>query len=431
MASPLTASDFKAACEAHLDCAPEHIVLAVSGGADSMALLALGAEAFPGRVTVLTINHQLRDEAADEATFVQATCQSLGIPHHTLVWAESASAQASSGNLQQQARDARYQLMTNWCRSNGASVLVTAHHRSDQAETVLQNLSRASGVDGLAGMPHLRDLDGIKLLRPLLGVTKNELEALCKARGIDWVEDPSNQDDTYNRVKWRKAAGRLAELGLTEAGLTQTAGHMARAKSALDYYARLLISDAAQLDRFGGVTLHRDPLFAAPAETQLRALARILTAVGGRAHRPDVGQLAALLAELSSGEMKCTLGGAIVSLKSDRITFRREARHLPSDITISKPSRLFWDDRALWQIGDIHAPLTLKKLNHEDWGLVDKDFDQPALPADLRTTVPALYDQDGPLAAPVVGFWRETGLISQFSCDWSPLESKLGLRVQA
>ncbi|QLC22095.1 tRNA lysidine(34) synthetase TilS [Parasphingopyxis sp. CP4] len=190
---------FRTATEALTGTVPSRdrrLGIAVSGGPDSMALLALAAEAYSGAVSAATIDHGLRPEAAEEAEHVAAICRQLDIPHAILTPAEPIK-----GNLQSSAREARYALLGEWRSETLIEWIATAHHADDQLETVLMRLLRGSGVDGLSA---IRPINGA-IIRPLLGVRKAELSDYLETRDIAAVSDPSNTDRQFDRVRMRDA----------------------------------------------------------------------------------------------------------------------------------------------------------------------------------------------------------------------------------
>lgn len=213
--------------------ADARIALAVSGGADSMAMLLLATAAIPGRVIAATVDHGLRPEAADEAAMVAQVCAQLGVPHAILTLAEP----IAGSSLQSQARAARYAALFAWMRQAEADLLLTAHHADDQAETLLMRLNRASGVAGLSGIrPVRRDVRTV--LRPLLGWRRAELRALVAASGAPWVDDPTNTDPHHDRTRFR---GLLASQSLLDpVALARSAEYIAESNDALDTLAALL-----------------------------------------------------------------------------------------------------------------------------------------------------------------------------------------------
>jgi len=175
--------------------ADDRLGLAVSGGPDSLALLTLAAEAYPGAIAAITVDHGLRPEAADEAHYVASVCAQLGVPHTI-----KTPAQPITGNLQSAARASRYALLEDWSQRENLCWIATAHHADDQLETVLMRLMRGSGIDGLSA---IRTVNG-KIIRPLLGVRKADLVAHIESSGLKAIADPSNEDDAFDRVRLRK-----------------------------------------------------------------------------------------------------------------------------------------------------------------------------------------------------------------------------------
>lgn len=207
--------------------ATDRFGIAVSGGPDSMALLLLAHAAFPGRIAAATVDHQLRSESAAEAAFVAALCASRGIAHAVLT-----PDQPITGNLQSAARTARYALLDCWRQDHGIDWLMTAHHADDQAETLIMRLNRSSGITGLAG---IRPCNGT-ILRPLLGIRRQELADVVTAAGIVAVIDPTNYDRHFDRVRVRQWLG--ATDALDSLAVAASASHLAEAETALDWTAR-------------------------------------------------------------------------------------------------------------------------------------------------------------------------------------------------
>jgi len=219
------------------------IGLAVSGGPDSLALLLLAAAARPGSVEAATVDHGLRPEAAEEASFVASLCRALGVPHAILrvtVGKDPAGVQAA-------ARKARYAALGLWAQQQKLETLATAHHADDQAETLLMRLARGAGLAGLAGIRRSRpfeDAPGVTLIRPLLDWTKAELEAVVADAGIAPVRDPSNSDPRYDRTRAR----HLLAGGWPEAGrIAAAAHHLAQAEDALVWMTERLAEERIRI----------------------------------------------------------------------------------------------------------------------------------------------------------------------------------------
>lgn len=232
--------------------ADERVGLAVSGGPDSLALLLLAAAARPGRVEAATVDHGLRIEARDEADLVARWCETLNVPHAILTasWNDR-----PNSAVQERARHKRYRLLSYWVEERRLGALVTAHHADDQAETFLMRLSRGAGVRGLAAMRPRSITTGshVRLIRPLLGWRKPELEQVCADAGILPVSDASNEDEQFERVRVRHALAGADWLD--PATIARSASHLADADTALDWAAQVEWKCAAE-ERAGGIIYH-------------------------------------------------------------------------------------------------------------------------------------------------------------------------------
>ena len=403
------------------------IAAAVSGGADSLALAVLlhdWARPLGGHVTALTVDHGLRPEAAREARFVARTLEPLGLTHRTLRWHGA----KPDANISAAARRARYDLLSRHCARRGLLHLALGHHLDDQAETLLLRLGRGSGLDGLAAMAPIVELPALRLLRPLLCLPKVRLEATLRARGLNWVEDPTNRDPAQARARLRQLLPGLAREGLTAARLAATARHLGRARAILESELARLLVRAATLDRAGFAWLDPAPLGAAPRELGQRALARVLITVGGAEYGPRLESLERLYGRISAGlTAGATLGGCRVLPRRDCLLVVREARNLPV-VRLDAGQTLLWDGRfevALRRIrggrggrgrGEIRREICreigefgLGALGAAGWAEVRTAV--PALaaariPAPARAALPALSDGRGVLAVPQLGYRR-------------------------
>lgn len=277
------------------------VAVAVSGGPDSMALLALTYEwaaARGKRVHALTVDHALRAESADEAAQVGAWIHIHfpGVTHEIL---RRDTVAITPTRLQEQARDDRYELMRAACARAGVSRLLLAHHRDDQAETFLFRLCKGSGLDGLAAMKGQSARGGLSLLRPLLGVDKVRLTATCAAYGVPYVKDPSNRNDKFARVRLRQLQQALSREGLSARRLAVTAGRMARAREALEFYAGQAW-DATLIPGTQFLTFDWQRLRAYPADIRVRVLMRALdtAAPSPRGYGPRLDQVESLAVDI-------------------------------------------------------------------------------------------------------------------------------------
>lgn len=231
---PFLVERFRANLDALID-PSQRVGLAVSGGPDSMALLLLAAAARPDQVEAATVDHLLREGSHAEAELVARACRQLGVLH-TILRARWDDRPETA--VQEKARHERYRLLGFWVEERGLEALATGHHVDDQAETVLMRLARGSGVRGLAGM-HPRSIatgTKVRLLRPLLGWRRSELQQICVSAGIETASDPSNEDGKYERIRVRRGLDQVDWLDA--AAITRSAANLAEADSALDWAMR-------------------------------------------------------------------------------------------------------------------------------------------------------------------------------------------------
>lgn len=320
------------------------LVLAVSGGADSMALALLAASwanAVGGEAVALTVDHRLRPESGAEAAAVADALNARGVRHEIL----TLGAGLPASGVESAARAARYHALVERCRSLGALRLLTAHHAGDQAETVLLRLSRGSGPDGLAGMAPARNLGDVMLLRPLLGVAPARLRATCEAAGLAWFEDPTNVGDGNARGRLRRVGGLLAAEGLTAETLARTAGRAAAQRRLLDRLTAELLGGAVALSPWGYAEVDSAPFAAADPELAGRALARVLATVGGGAHPPRWEGLSRMAARVAAGEGGTLAGCVLRHGSAGRLLVLREYAAVAPPLPLAPGERALWDGR--------------------------------------------------------------------------------------
>lgn len=271
--------------------------IAVSGGPDSLALLLLAQAALPGRVAAATVDHGLRAANADEARMVAALCERLDIPHATL------SVTLAAGNVQAEARAARYAALAEWMAAAGLAALATAHHADDQAETLLLRLNRGSGAAGLAGVRARGLVPGTRLplVRPLLGWRRAELAELVAAAGLTPADDPSNRDDRFDRARIRKSLAAAEWLDVP--ALAASAAHLADADAALDWAAGREWQEAVTRAPLGLVYRPQ-----APRAVALRVIARIVAELDGETPR---GSAVARLFDSLLARQPASIGGLV------------------------------------------------------------------------------------------------------------------------
>lgn len=314
------------------------IVLAVSGGPDSVALMWLMARwrralSHGPRLLAVTVDHGLRPEAAREARVVKELARALDVEHRTLRW----TGDKPRSGVPAAARAARYRLLAKAARGTGARHVLTAHTRDDQAETLLMRLLRGSGIAGLSAMARESERDGVLLARPFLNVSKARLIATLNKAGVAFADDPTNRDPIFTRPRLRALLPVLAAEGGDAQSLARLAARFARANAAIE-----LLTDGAErylaLKGSAAPVRHAQDFDAAafaamPEEIRLRLLTRAINRFGHEGPA-ELGKVEALLAQLnralatrvakgaarSAGiRLKQTLAGALVSLTQRRL----------------------------------------------------------------------------------------------------------------
>lgn len=301
------------------------VLLAVSGGPDSTALLWLAARWRDARknapkLIAATVDHRLRPEARQEAAQALKLARKLKVQHHVLSW----RGKKPKTGLPEAARAARYALLIALARKTGAETIVTAHTLDDQAETMLHRIGRGSGVTGLAGIRRKSERDGIVILRPLLGLPKARLESLLRKEGISFAVDPTNSDISFLRPRLRQLAPMLAKEGIDSARLSLLAKRLGRVEAAIETAVREALPRTTLPSNENCMRYDARTLFALPEEISLRLLGR---AVGHAGHEGPVelGKLEALYAALAeswrgSVPLRRTLAGALADLDKSQLT---------------------------------------------------------------------------------------------------------------
>ncbi len=387
-----------------------HLAVAVSGGSDSMALALLAADwgrARGGRLTALTVDHGLRLEAAAEARQVGLWCAARGLAHEILAW----SGPIARSGIQAAARAARYQLLEEWCRGHDVLHLLVAHHRDDQAETVLIRLMRSSGSDGLSGMSALVEHGSVRVLRPLLGVPRSRLQATLEAAGQGWIEDPSNRNPAYLRARLRARLREKAGADFTTERWAGRARQFGRARAALEAERATVLAQAVSVHPAGFVWLDPAKFIAAPKDVALRALAAIITMVSGANYPPRTERLERLLGLLAEGLPRGrTLGGCRILARRGRILIGRESAAVAPPVAVATRGSTLWDGRFRLDLEGPEANgLWLGPLGAEAAAAINRVLPPVAatIPPILRPSLPTLRDAQGIVAVPALHYRAE------------------------
>ena len=391
-----------------------------------MALIALAAAAQKKpnapQFHVVSVDHGLRREARREMRLVAETCRRVGLPHKVL----RADVPLGAGGIQQAARELRYRLMAGWCAKRKIRALIVAHHQRDQAETILMRLARGSGVDGLSGMAPVQKLEtsagDLHILRPFLETDPKLLSDIVRRAKFDWVEDPSNMDEQFERVRWRQAENMLDELGLRAPALARTAANMRQMRDYLDAQVTDWLKAHGGYHFCGFYSLDKVAFFTLPALLRLRVLRHVMARMGPVKFAPpekSLAHAAGLIAARASGGH--TLGGCMIRWRANEIMVGREAAALDASppVPLARTGSV-WDRRFFVEIrkgkkaktGLFAAPLGSQGLGQlESAGLqVPK-----AVPRCYLHVLPAVFDTDGLVSCPVL---EEKNAISMV--PWQP-----------
>src|ERR1700722_5420495 len=316
------------------------LVLAVSGGPDSIALMWLAARWRRSRargphLLAVTVDHGLRAESAREARDVKRLARALDVPHRTMRW----TGEKPKSGVPAAARAARYRLLAGAARQSGPGHVLTAHTRDDQAETLLMRLVRGSGITGLAAMARESEREGVRIARPFLNILKSQLVATLEKAKVGFADDPTNRDTGFTRPRIRAVIQGLAAEGGDARNLARLASRLARANAAIEVLADgaaryLALRDRARVSslpsgaRLSAATFDAAAFAALPEEIRLRLLLRAIDRFGHEGPA-ELGKVEALLAVLDGAlqkraarhpaRLKQTLAGALISLVGGRI----------------------------------------------------------------------------------------------------------------
>ncbi len=371
---------------------PATIGLAVSGGGDSIAMLHLMAEvaAKTGRaLRIVTVNHGLRAEAADEAAFVAAVAEGLGLPQDVLRWEHG----EITGNLMERAREARYRLIADWARRHGIADVALAHTADDDAEGFLIGLSRAAGLEGLSGMRQCWTDAGVTFHRPFLGHTREELRGFLRRHGLSWIEDPTNENDRFTRTKARRALRSLRPLGITVERLATVVRNLAMAEGVvsdtLRRAAQGVVTEAA-----GALTFERRAFLDLGPELDRLLLGAMLRWMTGATHAPRADGLRNLHLALVAGR-DATLAGCRFRHRDGVVTVSREVRAVGVPVLAGE----LWDGR--WRVegaaGEVRALGAAGLRQCPDWRAL-------GLARQVLEVTPGVWRGDTLVAAPSAGF---------------------------
>lgn len=368
------------------------IGVALSGGGDSLALLHLLADWGQRPLQAVTVDHGLRPASIAEALRAGELATALGVGHKIFRWEH----EGVVGNLQDAARTARRALIADWAKENGLAAVMLGHTADDQAETFLMRLARGSGLDGLASMDTVIRASGVTWVRPLLHERRETLRNFLRARGITWIDDPSNDDDGFERVRVRKALGKLGELGIDVPKIEKTTRRLKSAKQVLYVATKDLGLAISEVSPFGTMTMEVDRLLSAQPAIRLRLLSEAVRFISGSYYAPRSYSVQAIMDELGPKTVTRSLHGCLLMCKDGALHIRREPSGVEEPVRPGTP----WDGR--WMVtGPFAGGMQVAALGEN--GLAQcPDWRQAGAMRAILATTPAVWQGETLIAAPLV-----------------------------
>lgn len=367
------------------------VAVATSGGSDSICLLFLAhdwCKANNIKLVAVIIDHKLRKNSTVEAKYVQDYIKEQGIDAVTLSWDSIKPA----SNLQNHARIARYEILTKYCNDNEIKYLLVAHNLQDQAETILLNIFRGTGVDGLCGMKLKTIKNGISIVRPLLKISKMEIYTYLEQNLLKWVEDPSNNDEKYTRIKIRNFLKSFSEKDMLIKRLFSLSENATRVKSHLMVAVNEAFSISVERNRLGYAILDIDVYVKQSEEIALRILKKLFQSYKNSVEPVRFSSIKRIhMKILSKTKVSCTLAGLKIRHKNEKLIFYREPAAVGCSKTISPKQTVLWDKRFEFTNSD-DQEVVIQSIGKEGWLKLKKTLKEyPQLPfAEMYYTLPIL-----------------------------------------
>lgn len=383
--------------------------VAVSGGGDSMAMLQCLATLMPcENLSVLTINHNLRQEAAEEVALVRDVCASLGVLCDVQDWHWD-----QVGNLQARARDGRWDAIKEFARCNALDAVCLGHTEDDQIENFFLRLSRGSGVEGLSGMSSDGMREGVRVVRPILTCARQDLRNWMMSNGHSWADDPSNVDEKYDRVKARGMMAELESLGLTRKRVLQTVAHMRSAAGALNSAILQFTKERCHRE-YGDVLIALSPGQVDGNELLNRTVLSALQWVGGSSYRPRLESFNAALTSTLDGK-RSTLHGCVLSLENNHLRIGRELAATANEKCSDASGPVTWDGRWALEASSYPGEYEVRALGED--GLAHcLNWRQIGVPRSTLLTTPSVWSNGTLIAAPIAGY--ENGWSARIVADF-------------
>lgn len=372
-----------------LQIAAPSLVVGLSGGADSMALVLAAhkwTQIHGGSVTALTVDHGLRQGSGQEALQVGQWLHDLGIPHHILKWKHD----GLTSRIQSSAREARYDLLCRWCQEHGIPSLMMAHHREDQEETFFMRLVKGSGLDGLASMRVQAERDGVTLLRPFLTVSKTQIQSYLEDREQPFLQDPSNENTTFTRVRFRAF---LQSEGLSDARFDGVIEKLQEDRDFFDQSCDLWWQNNVEgVEPFYVHVTTLEALTSLHPALGKRCLLKILKTINGLSYPLGSESLEGLWQALQNPAFKAmTVGNCYVMLRKGGLHIQRELERLTHEIRLENHDpKILWEGRI--SLENFGSEGVVKRLGTDPVPYLKKTLGETSpIPSVVWPTLPAVF----------------------------------------
>ncbi len=325
------------------------IALGVSGGSDSLALMLIVArwvskiDKAP-QVIVYSIDHKLRPNSDKEVAFVIAQAKKLGLKAKSLSW----QGKKPTTGIQEKARAARYQLIKQAMKQDKVEILLTGHHAYDQAETILMRMAHSSGIKGLGGMSKFSKVEEVKIFRPLLEISPPLLHEIVANSNLKAINDPSNENKNFERIRWRKILPSLFELGLDERQFSIFSKRINRANNALEQHCLDSFKKITTIDILGILHIDKQSFIDLSDEIKIRILQKAIRYIGNDAKPFALAKIEQLSEKMQNDKnfKKLTLHKCNIAIKDNYFEISKELSYLPkNNIILNAGEKVYWDNR--------------------------------------------------------------------------------------
>lgn len=387
------------------------IAVAVSGGCDSMALALLAYSWAKTPIIAITVDHRLRKESKDEAEQVSRWMQKHGIEHHILKW----DGEKPPSNIQANAREARYNLLTEFCNQNRIKTLLVAHNKEDQAETLLMRLMRGSGIEGMCGISEDTNINEVRILRPLLDVNKNKLKSYLRKQQQGWIEDPSNRNEKFTRVQVRNFINNSPEPDLLVERLANSCKTLQQSNSYIEEKIKQDIKEVVNIRPEGYCILDIEKFKSLHKESAIKILSRVIKSVGGEYYKPRFEKTDSLYKQILERKYNATLGGCeIFESKKQKewgkLFIIKENAAPQHNLPLNGKSSIIWDGRFMCSLNkkDISGYYVgaLTENGFAELLKSDKELSRVSLPRKIIFSLPALQTLEKIVAAPHISYYE-------------------------